>query len=302
MPRTPVAANIRATVTGNTLEPEMMAQLTQHKNEIARLISCTTSMQEHITQQSELVASLYSKLGDLKRDILLKGLNIDIPRGPETASPQKGLHVAIEGNIGAGKSYLVRDMQQLLMKNTACIVIPEPVNQWTSFGTQKTNVLNLMYSEPDKYSFLFQMVASITKVEELVEKEIEGVKLVERSFQAQQACFIPLLYENKAISLETKEVLDRTIELLLSYMPGVKPDLIIYLHTTPQAAMKRIITRGRPEESGIEIEYLARLHQKYEGWLRDPNFNTPVITVFASDVTAIKPHELAEKIIKFRSV
>ena len=65
-------------------------------------------------------------------------------------------------------------------------------------------------------------------------------------------------------------------------MPGVKPDLIIYLHTTPQAAMKRIITRGRPEESGIAIEYLARLHQKYEGWLRDPNFNTPVITVFAS--------------------
>ena len=159
-----------------------------------------------------------------------------------------------------------------------------------------------MYSEPEKYSFLFQMVASITKVEELVEKEIEGVKLVERSLQAQQACFIPLLYENKAISLETKEVLDRTIELLLSYMPGVKPDLIIYLHTTPQAAMKRIITRGRPEESGIAIEYLARLHQKYEGWLRDPNFNTPVITVFASDVTAIKPHELAEKIIKFRSV
>ena len=71
MPRTPVAANIRATVTGNTLEPEIMAQLTQHKNEIARLISCTTSMQDHITQQNELIASLYSKLGDLKRDILL---------------------------------------------------------------------------------------------------------------------------------------------------------------------------------------------------------------------------------------
>ena len=29
------------------------------------------------------------------------------------------------------------------------------------------------------------MLASITKVEELVEKEIEGVKLVERSLQAQ---------------------------------------------------------------------------------------------------------------------
>ena len=71
MPRTPVAANIRATVTGNSLEPETMAQLIQHKNEIARLISCTTSMQDHITQQNELISSLYSSLGDLKRDILL---------------------------------------------------------------------------------------------------------------------------------------------------------------------------------------------------------------------------------------
>ena len=51
--------------------------------------------------------------------------------------------------------------------------------------------------------------------------------------------------------------------------------------------MKRLIKRGRPEEAGIEINYLARLHQKYEGWLRDPNFSTPVITVFASEVAAI---------------
>ena len=58
MPRTPVAANIRATVTGNSLEPEAMAQLTLHRNEIACLISCTTSMQDHITQQNELISSL----------------------------------------------------------------------------------------------------------------------------------------------------------------------------------------------------------------------------------------------------
>ena len=37
MPRTPVASNIWATVSGNTLELEMMAQLAQHKTEIARL-------------------------------------------------------------------------------------------------------------------------------------------------------------------------------------------------------------------------------------------------------------------------
>ena len=69
--------------------------------------------------------------------------------------PKFKLHVAIEGNIGAGRSFLAWDMQKLFMKYTSCLVIPEPVNQWTEFGTQKTNVLNLTYSEPDKYSILF---------------------------------------------------------------------------------------------------------------------------------------------------
>ena len=310
MPRTPVASKIRASASGsatpalgNELEPANLSPMTQqHECEIVRLLSCNKTMQDHIEQQNELISSLYSKLGDLKQEILFKGLNIDLPRGPEVQKPQKGLHVAIEGNIGAGKSFLVEKMRDLLKKHSPCIVIPEPVNQWTSFGTQKTNILQKMYDEPNLYSMIFQMVASITKVEELVEKDIEGVKLVERSLQAQKACFILLLYENKALTLDQKEILDRTIDLLLNYMPGVKPDLIIYLHTTPKAAMRRIITRGRKEEEGIEMEYLYRLHQQYEGWLRDPLFETPVITIFASDVNAVKPQEIVEKIIKFRSV
>ena len=308
MPRTPVASKILASAAsgsatqplGNVLEPSKISD-----QEIERILSCNGSQLAHIESQNELIASLYSKLGDLKQEILFKGLNIDLPRGPEVKGApwnQKSLHVAIEGNIGAGKSYLVEKMRELLNKHAPCIVIPEPVSQWTAFGTQKSNILQKMYDEPVLYSMIFQMVASVTKVEELVEKEIEGVKLVERSLEAQKACFIPLLYENKALTIDQKEILDRTIDLLLNYMPGVKPDLIVYLHTTPKAAMRRIITRGRKEEEGIEMEYLFRLHQQYEGWLRDPLFATPVITIFASDVNAVKPQEIVEKIIKFRTV
>ena len=62
--------------------------------------------------------------------------------------------------------------------------------------------------------------------------------------------------------------MNRTIELLLSFMPRVKPDLIIYLHTTPQAAMKRIITRGRPEEEEEEEDEEEEEEEEEEEALR----------------------------------
>ena len=145
MPRTPVASKILASAAsgsatqslGNVLEP---VKLSEQEFEIERLLSCNGTQLAHIESQNELITSLYSKLGDLKQEILFKGLNIDLPRGPEVKGApwnQKGLHVAIEGNIGAGKSYLVEKMWELLNKHSPCIVIPEPVSQWTAFGTQK---------------------------------------------------------------------------------------------------------------------------------------------------------------------
>ena len=101
MPRTPVASKILASAAsgsatqslGNVLEPLKISD-----QEIERILSCNGSQLAHIESQNELITSLYSKLGDLKQEILFKGLNIDLPRGPEVKGApwnQKSLHVAV---------------------------------------------------------------------------------------------------------------------------------------------------------------------------------------------------------------
>jgi deoxyguanosine kinase len=44
------------------------------------------------------------------------------------------------------------------------------------------------------------------------------------------------------------------------------PDLLIYLQTSPEVCLERIVKRGRPQEKDIPPNYLASLHGRYESW------------------------------------
>jgi deoxyadenosine/deoxycytidine kinase len=92
------------------------------------------------------------------------------------AGLQMVYHVVVEGTIGAGKTTLVKNILPLLKSHFQCWIIPEPIDHWLAYGSSKENVLGLMYANPKQYSFLFQVVASVTKVKELVEQnqEVKG--------------------------------------------------------------------------------------------------------------------------------
>ena len=116
MPRTPVASKILASATsgsatqslGNVLEPEKIS-------EIDRLLSCNGTQLAHIESQNELITSLYSKLGDLKQDILFKGLNIDLPRGSRRSPLEsKGLACCHRGKYRGGKILFGRKNERII--------------------------------------------------------------------------------------------------------------------------------------------------------------------------------------------
>ena len=51
-------------------------------------------------------------------------------------------HIAIEGNVGAGKSTLLQGLDTILKsKEKNVVMLPEPVYEWISFGSQKVNYL-----------------------------------------------------------------------------------------------------------------------------------------------------------------
>jgi deoxyadenosine/deoxycytidine kinase len=47
------------------------------------------------------------------------------------------------------------------------------------------------------------------------------------------------------------------------------PDLLIYLRASVPTLVRHIQMRGRPYESSIRLDYLKRLNERYETWIRD---------------------------------
>jgi deoxyadenosine/deoxycytidine kinase len=194
--------------------------------------------------------------------------------------PRKGIHVAIEGNIGAGKTTLAHQLVNYCDQydSVKFELFEEPVSEWKCFGQQQTNLLNLMYENPTKYSFDFQLAALLTKCEQLYNytKSTKTNILVERTIEAQTMVFVPHLKLNNHLTDCQYEILIRIMNFQIK-MNNLKPDLYIYLRTTPEIAKQRIKKRGRMEEKDINIEYLQELHDKYEKWFENPAENIIII-------------------------
>jgi len=198
----------------------------------------------------------------------------------------ENIHIAIEGNIGVGKTSFCELFAKTFPHITVC---PEPISQWKSFGSNKINLLELYYSDPQKFAYDFQHVALITKLEQLLPFK-NCPKLVERSILAQSNVFIPLLVKNNNLTVLQTEILLQNIK---NHSLFIKPDIIIYLKINPVDALQRVKKRGRNEENNLSLNTLEEIHNAYENWLKNET-NIPVITV--ENDQEIDPNSIFQKI------
>ena len=57
------------------------------------------------------------------------------------------------------------------------------------------------------------------------------------------------------------------------------PDLIVYLKASPETLMGRIAKRGRESEKAIGIDYIQRLNDAYDDWMRRAALTSEVLTI-----------------------
>ena len=147
--------------------------------------------------------------------------------------------VAIEGNIGSGKSTMInyfKDFKDIQIH-------PEPVEKWyviqsgivvgiflawglhfhsSDIVTPKLhylcrqdlngqNLLEKLYTNPQRWSFQFQSYIQLTRLQELKAPMKDGakVRLLERSIQSNKYCFIELAKNNKDLCNEEATVLEK---------------------------------------------------------------------------------------------
>jgi deoxyadenosine/deoxycytidine kinase len=189
--------------------------------------------------------------------------------------------ISIEGQVGSGKSTLLK---KLLNTNKDLILLPEPVDIWLNTKDKDgSNMLGKFYENIPRWAYSFQNFAYITRIKILKDSidsinkfkwtyddlhkrlfSIPYVIVTERSIYTDKYVFAQMLYDSGSMT-DLEFTLYKT--WFDFFAKDYKIDHIVYVRTTPELAMKRIKTRGRPEEKDIKMEYLKNLHKYHENWL-----------------------------------
>lgn len=164
------------------------------------------------------------------------------------------MHVAIAGNIGAGKTTLTR----LLSKHY----------KWKPHYEDVLDnpYLEDFYNQMDRWSFNLQIYFLNTRFRQILEIRESGKEIIQdRTIYEDAYIFAPNLHAMGLMSTRDFDNYRSLFELMESVTQP--PDLLIYLRSTVPNLVAQIQKRGREYESSISIDYLNRLNERYEAWM-----------------------------------
>lgn len=178
--------------------------------------------------------------------------------------------VSIEGNIGSGKSTLMKYLKDYFKNNDHVIFLKEPVDEWEKIKDNNgKTILEKFYEDQEKYSFPFQMMAYISRLNVLREalKSINPLShkkyiiITERSLYTDKLVFAKMLYESGKMEHVNYQIYLTWFQTFLEEFPVHK---VIYVKTLPEICHQRIISRSREGEENIPLDYLTSCYRYHE--------------------------------------
>ena len=112
---------------------------------------------------------------------------------------------SVEGNIGSGKSTLVKMLKDhlIIASDKKVVFLQEPVDEWESIKDESgESILEKFYGNQQKYAFSFQMMAYISRISLLkktIRKNRDAVIITERSVYTDREVFAKMLYDDGKI-------------------------------------------------------------------------------------------------------
>lgn len=165
------------------------------------------------------------------------------------------MHIAIAGNIGAGKTTLT----QLLAKNFKWKPQFEDVDQ--------NPYLDDFYNNMEQWAFNLQIYFLGSRFKQIKEIRESGLDIIQdRTIHEDAYIFASNLHDMGLLMTRDYQNYLTVFNLMNSFVQA--PDLLIYLRASIPTLVKQIHQRGRDYESSISIEYLNRLNEKYETWVK----------------------------------
>jgi deoxyadenosine/deoxycytidine kinase len=199
------------------------------------------------------------------------------------AKAKKPKHIAIAGNIGAGKTTLT----EMLSKHYKWIPQFEDVDQ--------NPYLFDFYEDMPRWSFNLQVYFLNSRLNQLLEIS-RGTETIiqDRTIYEDAYIFAPNLHE---MGLMSKRDFDNYFDFFQNLRQMVKPpDLMIYLQASVPTLVGQIQKRGREYEENIRLDYLKRLNEYYNKWI-DGYKEGPLLIINVDNTKFVENEEHLGEII-----
>ena len=193
------------------------------------------------------------------------------------------MHVAISGNIGAGKTSLT----ELLAKHYGWDAHYEDVID--------NPYLDDFYNHMERWSFNLQIFFLKSRFEQLLKiKNNNNAIVQDRTIYEDAYIFAPNLKSMGLMNQRDFKNYQELFELMESQIQG--PDLLIYLRSNIPNLVNKIHKRGREYENSISIDYLSRLNERYEAWTSTYNKGN-IIKIDVDEIDFVENKEDLELVI-----
>jgi len=156
--------------------------------------------------------------------------------------------IAIEGNIGAGKTSLA----SLIAKEKNAKLILEEF--------EDNSFLPKFYKDPDRFAFPLELSFLAERYQQLKDKL--GAKDLFKTFTiADYFINKSLIFSRKTLQSDEFKLYNTLFEIINQSL--IKPDLLVYLYANVGNLQSNIRKRGRDYEQEIEDNYLEKIQESY---------------------------------------
>lgn len=161
--------------------------------------------------------------------------------------------IAIEGNIGAGKTSLATRISQQF---NAKLILEQ---------FEDNAFLPKFYENPSKYAFPLELSFLASRYQQLKD-QLPAQDLFKSFTVADYFIHKSFIFAGKNLDADEFSLYARLFKIIEASLP--KPDLLVYLYLSVDHLKQNIQKRGRPYEQNIDFEYLEKIQSGYLEFLK----------------------------------
>ena len=195
---------------------------------------------------------------------------------------EKYNYVAIEGNIGSGKTSLSNLMSD---EFNAKIVLERFADN---------PFLPKFYDDQERFAFPLEMSFLADRYQQLTD-DLAQFDLFKNFIVSDYYIFKSLIFAQVTLQKEEYALYRKMFDIM--YKEISKPDLYIYLYQNTDRLLENIKKRGRIYEQNIEASYLQKIHVGYTNFIKtEQDLNTLIIDV--SELDFVNNHNDYREVLK----